>query len=208
MLLCISILLYIFIGYLNLFFTLNIINPYPTDFILYDVGFQLLPELSPVYIDAIIILMYLIFFIRWWFHDHDILTRFYLLNSLLLFIRLFTFTLTITPPCIKNCISKRDDKIIWMSIYFSQGCNDHMFSGHAVHITLFFLYTIHYSKSIYEKYYMYLVYFPCLVLIIATKLHYTVDVIIGVVLTFFVFYIDYYGLFIDKICYFYYLQLV
>jgi len=195
-----SILFYLFTGYLNFFLAINIINPTLGTPILPDIGFYLLPHISYIYTDIIISVIFLYFYIKWYYLDKQLLARFFYLSGFMLFIRLFTFSVTLIPPCINDCVSrKHGESFIWITHQIDLGCSDHMFSGHAVHFTLFMLMTLYSSNKYWEKIFMGIIYLPYLLLIIASKLHYTVDVLIGSILTTLIYYIDSEGLFLDKI---------
>ncbi len=66
-----------------------------------------------------------------------------------------------------------------------------MFSGHTVHMTLITLFTIYYSENWIEKWIVGVNYFPYLLMIVASRLHYSVDVWIGSLLSILLFYVDY-----------------
>lgn len=191
---------YLLIGYINFFLAMNIVNPTVGMSSLPDIGFYYLPSISMVLTDAIICTIYAYFFIKWFYVNKDILARFFYLCTFLFIIRTFTFTVTYIPPCVPDCVSRKDgEDFKWFTFSFDQGCSDHMFSGHSVHITLFLLFTLYHSQVLIEKILISIIYLPYLFMIIASRLHYTVDVIIGVLLTMFLYYIDSEGLFLDKI---------
>lgn len=214
--LCKYFIFYLAVGYLNLLFSFNIPNPYYRDRVLVDFGFQLLPTISIHIPNLIIVLWYVYFFAKFYITNREVLIKYYRLLTILFIIRLFSFTLTHIPPCLESCISLDSSSLIntwyetniynlpdWnsLSIFFNflnpeiyRGCSDNMFSGHAIHISLMALYTIYYSREYCDAWFSGLLYFPYMLMLIASKMHYSADVYIGCVLAIMIFYLDEYKL--------------
>ena len=136
---------------------------------------------------------YLVFFfifytiIRWVGIDLKKVTLFFSSLSIIMFMRLFTFTFTQTAPPRKLDSKWRIDHckrnlMKHFGISFnkiSYTCIDNMFSGHASHIVTAVTIILLYSKSIYEKIGLTLLGFISIITIITGRLHYTSDVIIA-----------------------------
>lgn len=98
-------------------------------------------------------------------------------------IRVIAFSITTLPPTIEECVGKYGNSIQWFVFPFDQCCSDYIFSGHAVHFTLIFLYTQVYSKVWLEKKIIEHLFIPYLLMIVASRLHYSVDVFLGTVMS-------------------------
>ena len=169
---------------------MNIINSYINDYLeLHDLGFYYLPKISSNVPNTILATIYLYFFIKWFYKDKNILIKLYTLISILFIIRLVAFNITILPPTIEDCVSRKvKSEIIWFTFRFDSACSDNMFSGHAVHMTMLTLFTLEYSRNKFEKYMVKSLYIPYLLLIVAARLHYSIDVFIGSILSILMFY--------------------
>ena len=176
---------YIILAYLNSFIANNISLPERVAPKLFDVGHYLFPEISTFYPD-ILFFSLLIYFIFRWRNNHDLLKAFFLICSSLFFIRLLTFPVTQIPPAFNeaDCFKpSADGPWIFFTFYSSSTCVDYMFSAHAFHLTVISLITLYNSKNYFERILIPLSAIINLMIIIASRMHYTVDIVIGFVLS-------------------------
>ena len=117
----------------------------------------------------------------------------YLKLSILFVFRLMAFTVTFVPPSLPSCLSRNPgEPIIWNVLPIlinsrDNTCLDMMFSGHACHLIIFYLSIHTLSTNICEKFMYGFFTFVSVLSVIASHLHYTVDVLIAIFLTFFVY---------------------
>ena len=176
---------YIILAYLNSFIANNISLPEGVTPKLFDVGHYLFPEISTFYPD-ILFFSLLIYFIFRWRNNHDLLKAFFLICSLLFFIRLLTFPVTQIPPAFNeaDCFKpSADGPWIFFTFYSSSTCVDYMFSAHTFHLTIISLITLYNSKNYFEQILIPLSAIINLMIIIAARMHYTADIVIGFVLS-------------------------
>ena len=176
---------YIILAYLNSFIANNISLPEGVTPKLFDVGHYLFPEISTFYPD-ILFFSLLTYFIFRWRNNHDLLKAFFLICSSLFFIRLLTFPVTQIPPAFNeaDCFKpSADGPWIFFTFYSSSTCVDYMFSAHAFHLTVISLITLYNSKNYFERILIPLSAIINLMIIIASRMHYTVDIVIGFVLS-------------------------
>ena len=177
--------IYAAIGYVSEWYSINIIeleNKEP----LVDTGFEIIPHLNPKICDVTLSLMCLYFGIKWFIVDVTKLTTYLNIMTWIFLIRLLCFTITTVPHPIGNeCTGRKpNDPIIWNVLpylwnHYKHSCYDLMFSGHAAHATLIMMFTLVYSKNNYERYIITAMNMICNLLIIASRFHYSHDVIIG-----------------------------
>ena len=179
-----------FIGYLNAFMALNLIDPLKNATSLPDIGHTYLPKIPHV-IPNYLLLGYLAYFIFRFVKLRNIyhLSKFIWIINIIFTIRLFTFTVTILPPPLPHCESRMDNQsIVWnvlSHLYYDSDntCIDMMFSGHASFFILIMIYSLILSNCNSEKLFSMAFCLVGLVSIIAGHIHYTTDVIIGIVIT-------------------------
>ena len=175
---------YLAIGYLNQLYSINMTAPFNKE-PLYDVLFYYLPQIPSYISDAFLILLATYFVCRWLFTDRTKIHNFLKMMSWIFVVRLCCFGSTTVPFPTSNCNTRQvTDPIIWnvfpyLSEYHNHSCYDLMFSGHAAHITLIWLFTMIYTSTNYEKILMTVLAFIGNLTIIASRIHYTHDVIIG-----------------------------
>lgn len=191
-LLGLSIIGYAIIGILTIFISENI-----TDFEwdkkpLYDIihtNFPIYPH--PDIPNYLVVFYFFYTLCRWFPIDLKIVALYFISTSLILTYRILTFSMTQTPPpklngdelqkyhCKRNMFSH-------IGINFkkvSGTCVDNMFSGHATHIVCAITIILLFSKSIIEKMVLSLVGIFALVTIITSRLHYTSDVLIAIIIS-------------------------
>ena len=134
---------------------------------LYDIfhNYLQLIDNKYVYILPIVILIY--FNIRW--YGSDILTSFLQIATILLLIKLITSNITTVPPTLE--------------IYKYYG-KDYMFSEHIALLTLITTLTFINSQYNIEKYSLLIFTVIEAYLLVASRIHYSVDIYIGTLLTF------------------------
>ena len=184
-----SIIFYLIIGYINQFYSINMTAPYQKE-PLYDVGFQYIPRIYyPQICDLILVLSALYFVFRWIFIDRQKIKHFIRMMAWIFVVRLCCFGSTTVPYPTEGCNARKiGDPMIWnvfpyMAEYHTHSCYDLMFSGHAAHVTLIWLFTIIYTKNKLEKVIVTITALLCNYLIIAARIHYTHDVIIGMTMS-------------------------
>ena len=179
------VLAYAILSYLNSFVANNISLSEGVTSKLFDIGHYLFPELSTFYPDMLFFILLIYFFFRWR-HDHDLLKTFFLICSSLFFLRLLTFPATQFPPAFNetDCFKpSADGPWIFFTFYSNSTCVDYMFSAHTFHLTIISLLTLYNSGNYFEKILIPSASMINLMIIIAARMHYTADIIIGFVLS-------------------------
>ncbi len=177
-------LFYLFIGAVNEFFALNMIFKSNHE-ALYDIGINILPRVDPFYCDFVLVLLGLYFTIRWLYKDPSKISEFLYMMSWIFVVRFISFTITSVPSS-GDCVGrlKESDPIRWnivayLLFHHQHACYDLMFSGHSAHAVLIWLFTMIYIDNKYEKFVITFLSIICQFLIIATRFHYSSDVVIG-----------------------------
>lgn len=182
------------VGYLNGYYSVNSINREPNMPPLYDNLYQVIPRIDRKYPDNLLTALIFYFIIRWWFENKIVLEHFFIIMTAIFTIRVLSFTVTQEPPPVKGCDEREPGQPtrsffrMAKDLFYSRQCSDLMFSGHAAFTVLIALFTIYYSKLSIEKFIISLIAVIELILIIAGRLHYSSDVIIGTAMTVFAFY--------------------
>ena len=117
-----------------------------------------------------------------------------ILISILFILRMITFSVTNIPP---TYVLKKNKKLCKYKIFGKQigfsfskilnTCNDYMFSGHTVHVVTCLLFILYFSKNIIEKIILTCFALFLLFIIINSRMHYTSDIIVAVIITFLLF---------------------
>ncbi|CAG8626192.1 13251_t:CDS:2 [Ambispora leptoticha] len=164
---------------------------------LVDLGFRVLPETEKVFLADMFMLTLLagsIFFTLFMAESNRariiIVRRLFWLLGLLCFFRAITLSVT-TLPSPKHC-KPVDIGSFWFML--KQGvqlilggvkaCTDNIYSGHTIFITTSVILLRIYCKYPYVIYYSYAHGITGICLLVATRLHYTVDVILAVFITY------------------------
>lgn len=181
---------YAVISYINGLVALNMINPIINLETLPDIGFYYFPHISATYPNFLLIFSCIYFAVRFFRTENiKILINMIWCITILFTIRIFTFTVTIVPPSTIGCINRNpSDPIEWNVIKYlifnnDNTCTDYMFSGHACYFITLLLFTFILSKYKREKILGTLYTLIGLASIICGRIHYTVDVIIAIVLS-------------------------
>lgn len=169
-----------------------------TSVVLPDIGFHLLPHLktpnlADVYNAGMLATTVAIFQL---FHPlrAKLLKRFCLLQGTLFMLRSITIVVTLLPNPYHSCVlhPARDESFIAEGLKVMGGsrttCGDVMYSGHSVNMTLMNLfwqenYPSHWRTAAFVRSFWWLVNIVGLIVCVTTHFHYTVDVLIGPVLT-------------------------
>uniref|UniRef100_A0A6C0LU97 Sphingomyelin synthase-like domain-containing protein n=1 Tax=viral metagenome TaxID=1070528 RepID=A0A6C0LU97_9ZZZZ len=182
-----------FISYMNSFIAVNMIDPMHTSPALSDMGFYYLPRVSQT-IPNIYLLSYCCYFIMRFMKSRnwDKIKNLIWNITVLFLIRLITFSVTIVPPSTMNCYSRNETESIVFNtlkiiIQNDNTCLDNMFSGHATYFTIMYLTMLDLSDSRYEKIFLSIYTIVGILSIICGHIHYSVDVIVGVVISYLIF---------------------
>ena len=186
------ILFYIFTSLLTVAVTENISDREVNKESLYD----FIHEITPVFPSQPTVTYFVYFFIlytvfRWGYFDLNKVSLFFFSLSVLYLLRLFTFTLTQTPPPRSKDNQWRVDhckRTILSSFGISlkkigSSCVDNMFSGHASHIVVALTIILLYSKNKTEKFVLSLLGILSLITVITGRLHYSSDVIVSMIIS-------------------------
>lgn len=183
--------LYTGIGYINSFMSINMINPLKYSQPLPDQLFNILPHVSDLVPHGMLfcLTVYVLYKLR---TTPKTLLDMYNRISILFLLRVLCFTFTPLPPPLPGCISREPGEAyhwnVVKDLVQSRGitCSDMMFSGHAIHFVAF-MWVLWSKLSFKMKIGLSLYGSLGLISIIASHLHYTADVLIGIALTFLVF---------------------
>lgn len=181
---------YLFISYLNGFLAINLVNKIKFNPTLPDTMYSLLPRISNVYPNILLIFFYGYFIYR--FAKIKYSSFFFKLLkclNVLFTMRIFTFSMTTYPPTLSKCYGRNPgDPIEWniVKIILSNNdntCIDYMFSGHTTYFVLFLLFIYEMSNSLLEKTLFTIYVIISIFSIIAGHIHYTSDVIVAIFIT-------------------------
>lgn len=189
--LILSLIIYGLAGFMDLYVAENVnfkeVNAPP----LYDV----IHSITKVYLSITNLNRYMLFIIitfllRWLFiGDKRIIVLFFLLTAIIYCFRVFTFTATQTPPPETHhehaCPRQSLSYILrgsFSSKYAGKMCMDNMFSGHASTMLIILFLTLKYSPYMLEKIYYIITSFILLFFVITTRIHYTSDVIVAIII--------------------------
>ena len=178
------------ISYLNGLLAVNMNNPIIHLPPLPDIGFEHLPQIPNSYPNILLIAFCIYFSLRFfrWKNLNSILKLVQCI-TVLFTIRLLTFPSTIVPPSTTGCANRNETaayewNVLRVLIFSDDNtCVDYMFSGHASYFILIYLFTLRLSQNFKEKLIMTMVTILGLASIIAGHIHYTVDVIVGLILS-------------------------
>ena len=190
----VAIAIYLLIGYINGYYAVNSLDKEPNMPPLYDKLYTVLPIINRKYPDHLLIAMVVYFFIRWFFTNKVILEHFFIIMTVIFTIRVIAFTVTEEPPPTQDCVKRLPGEKpvgfvnMMKQIFYGRSCSDLMFSGHAAFTVLIMMFTLYYSKNLLEKLIIVSLGILELGLIIAGRLHYSSDVVVGTAITVFAFF--------------------
>lgn len=155
---------------------------------LYDVIHEYVPHFpNPSIVTLMVSLSMIYTVLRWCLVDTRIVAVYFFALAILLAVRLFTFTMTQTPPP-----NRLDDKwrvahckrtlLSHIGLNFREiddTCIDNMFSGHAVTTVGAMVIILLFSNSKIEKIVGSIIASAIAFMVITSRLHYTADVVVG-----------------------------
>jgi hypothetical protein len=178
------------ISYLSGFVAINLIDTIKHNPPLPDVFFSIIPQIPDYYPSFLLIIYYCYFLIRIIQFDHKrYFIRLLKYLSILLTMRIITFSVTTVPPALKGCFGRNPgEPIIWnvIPILLSKNdntCIDYMFSGHTTYFLLLLLFMYEISDSIKEKILNTIYVIIGIITIIAGRIHYSADVAVAIFMT-------------------------
>jgi hypothetical protein len=186
-----SIVFYIIIGILSVFASENIADREWKENTLYDIVHENTPVWPSPDIPTYFVYFFIIYtIIRWSPVNPRIVALYFLSLSSILMFRLFTFSVTQTPPPrlkndewrIQHC---RRNMFTHFGVNFKKvdTCIDNMFSGHATHIVAALAILFLFSKNILEKSLLGTFGLFSVITIITGRLHYTSDVLVATIIS-------------------------
>lgn len=182
---------YLTIGYLNQFATENQTTPEADRPPLYDVGHNLLPRVGLIYPDIMLYFVIAYFVLRWGIRYPKVLQNYLWLLVILFMGRIVMFTTTrVPPPPREGCHERHPGEKIILAVRQKENhtCADMLYSGHTFHVMLVLLFVLYLSHSRTEKVLMFVATLLTLLVVIAARIHYTVDVLIAVLVSTLLFY--------------------
>jgi hypothetical protein len=183
--LLIAIVIYLFIGYINEFVIENQVYHGIDNPPLFDRGHNLIPLLSKRLPDITLIIFLVYFIVRWGIRYPSSVINYLWIISLLFIGRVILLSVTQFPPALPNCSTVNDGDNIHF-ILFRKGwneCKDYMYSGHTIHCVLVTLFTLFLSPYTLEKILIIMATVVELVFIIGSRIHYSIDVLVGTLVT-------------------------
>lgn len=185
-----TVIYFVFIMFMNGFVAINMVDPLKYAPALPDYGHSFLPFITNKIPNYMLCIYFSYFMARILFSRKILdLVKFMLCINFLFTLRLLTFTMTIEPPPLPRCTERNSlEPLIWNIVGFiidtsDRTCIDNMFSGHACYITTIFLYMLQQNIGSTEKFTNIIVFITATLSIIASHIHYTSDVIIGIALS-------------------------
>ena len=186
----IAVVVYLIVGYLNEFAAENQVYQAIHQPALFDRGHQWFPVMPQLYTNVVLIGLVVYFLVRWCVKHPKVFENYLWLIALLFAGRVIMFTMTQFPPATTDCSSvARNDPLHFMLMKSDwKECMDYMFSGHALHSVLIALFVWYLSDNMIEKLVVLGVVLLELFLIIASRMHYTADVLVGSLVVILAFY--------------------
>tara|TARA_Y100000748_G_scaffold288058_1_gene272655 strand:- start:8679 stop:9314 length:636 start_codon:yes stop_codon:yes gene_type:complete len=188
-----SLLAYAITGILSVFVAENVPDMSYRRQTLYDVIHNSTPHVPRGEVPTFLVSLSMVYVLaRWATVDLRILAVYFFALSAMLFVRLFTFTLTQTPPPRRfdangsKHLCKRT-MFTHFGISFSNeddSCLDNMFSGHAATVVAGVTTLLLFSNNRLEKIIGSVVAVATSIMVITSRLHYTSDVIVGAAFSF------------------------
>jgi len=172
----------LFMSLSNLF-TITVGNRYYKDYNypLFDLLHKFLPNLENIHY-SVDIIAFLSLASLFYVYNYEITVEFITKLIVIMFIRSITIAMTILPKN-ENC-----DDTLSFKTFFLGGCYDKIFSGHTA--TTLLLTLIYYREHIINLSALSAINIINMFLIIATRAHYTVDVILSIFITITIYKLD------------------
>lgn len=184
------------VSYTNGLLAVNLNNAIITSPPLPDIGFTYLPHIAEMYPNILLVLFCCYFggrYVR--YCNINYLTKLLWCITILFVFRMITFTVTTVPPSTIGCFNRNSTlPIEWnvlKVIFFKDDntCIDYMFSGHAIYFILTLIFIFDLSHSFLEKTLCTIYVIIGLLSIISGRIHYTVDVVVAIILSFWCYYL-------------------
>ena len=194
----ISLFAYAIMGVLNVFVAENVPDMSYKRETLYDVVHSNIPHFPRSEIPTFLVSLSMVYvIIRWGFVDLRILAVYFFALSAMLSVRLFTFTLTQTPPPrhiddkwqVNHCKRTMFRHLGISFVNEDDSCLDNMFSGHAATVVAGLTTVLLFSTNNLEKIIASIITIVTSIMVITSRLHYTADVIVGATFSFMAMYI-------------------
>jgi hypothetical protein len=154
---------------------------------LYDEGFRLIPLISYPVADVIIYVCLAIFCFRWFLINITVISKMMIYMMIVIIMRVTLYNVTVLPPILPCERVEADTPYRGNFIYVTYTCSDYIFSGHVSWMIFLSLLSIHQS-SLVEKIFFILMTLSEIPLIIANRIHYTVDVCLAIIIAPLLFY--------------------
>lgn len=182
-----ALLAYLTIGYINQFAAENQVNHEIDESPLFDRGHNFFPLISQTYPNVLMGLFIGYFVLRWGILYPQTLTNYLWMITVLFMVRVIVLTVTQLPPPLKGCSTVSKDDPLHFIVLKKMECLDLMYSGHTIHTVLVMMFTLCLSPYWMERYAV--VFFTLLeiCLIISSRIHYTADVLVAILVTFLIF---------------------
>jgi hypothetical protein len=185
----IAIIFYLVVGYINEFVAENQVYHDINQPPLFDRLHNLIPPISAKYANGLLVLLLLYFIFRWGIKSYSVLENYLWIVALLFVGRVIIFSLTQVPPAVTGCSTKKPHSPFhYILMYDWKECLDYMYSGHAIHSVLIVLFVLMLSKSMFEKIGIGLLVLLELYFIVAARIHYSSDILVGTLMTILIFY--------------------
>ena len=186
--LILSLILFLVIAYINEWFAVNQPDPGAAPKLTKYKGvkdelhetFDEIPSLYP----NLLLLFFIIYFVirSFMFKDTvNIYIKFFIITGIIFIIRVLSFSLTRLPFTWDHCSNKSKWGHRFFFLYDIESCGDYLISGHTVFGTLIYLIVLQHSKNKYEKIILGILTFLLYFTTIISRLHYTIDVINGII---------------------------
>ena len=156
---------------------------------LHDTLFHYLsPPISSNIPNMLLFIFIVYFIVKCFSFNKTILKKFFLLVGILYIFRVLLFTLTETPVTNKfksTCINSNNfKKFNFKNIsHYPDLCIDNMYSGHSMISVAIMMFVLEYSNSIVEKTIIIILTISMLLSLIWSRLHYTQDVLVALLIT-------------------------
>jgi hypothetical protein len=153
---------------------------------LFDRGHNLFPVVPNLYANIVLIGLMVYFVARAAFQNNiSILTNYMCMLVVLFLGRIVLLFVTQLPPPVPDCSTVKDGDPLHFVLLKSdwKECMDLMYSGHTLHSTLIFMFILYISKYPLEQFAIGMLVLVEYYLIIASRMHYTADVVVAVIVS-------------------------
>ena len=182
---------YLIVGYANQFGAENQIIQYEEEHPpLYDRLHNILPVVPKLWTDVLTVGIVTYFILVWGIKYPKTIENYLWIAAILFVGRVLCFTVTQFPPARDECSTRVKGEKVHFRVFQKnwKTCNDAMYSGHTFHTVLALLFILYLSKSTLEKSIVFVVALLNLTFIIASRIHYSCDVLVAILVTILIFY--------------------